>query len=212
VFELIIFDCDGILVDSEPLSNRIFAETLQEFGFDADYDWCVGNLVGLSLATCFELIEDRFGKPVPEDFEAELRHRSYEGYRRNLEAVPGVRGVVESLEVPYCVASSGPPEKMRITLGATQLWPLFEGRVFSATEVSRGKPHPDLFLHAARQMAADPTYCAVIEDSPYGVQAATAAGMTPFGYIGGEIDHGLEATGVRTFRDMAHLLPLLQES
>jgi HAD superfamily hydrolase (TIGR01509 family) len=209
LFELIIFDCDGVLVDSEPLSNRIFAETLREFGFAADFSWCVDTLVGLSLSSCYQLIEEYFGRPVPPEFEAELRRRSFIGFREGLEPVPGIRDVVEGLRTPYCVASSGPMEKMRVTLGVTGLWPLFAGRIFSATEVERGKPHPDLFLHAAKNMAIDPARCAVIEDSPYGVEAAHAAGMTAFGYIGGEINHDLAAAGARTFQKMVQLPELL---
>ena len=207
-FDLIIFDCDGVLVDSEPLSNRIFAETLRDFGFDVDVQWCVDTLVGLSLSTSYQLIERRFGKPVPADFDPELRRRSFIGFRENLDSVPGIREVVQDLQTPYCVASSGPMEKMRVTLGVTGLWSLFEGRIFSASEVERGKPHPDLFLHAAKNMAAEPYSCAVIEDSLYGVEAANAAGMTAFGYVGGEISHDLAGAGARTFTQMA-LLPKL---
>ena len=212
MFDLIIFDCDGVLVDSEPLSNRIFAETLQEFGFDADFRWCVETLVGLSLPSCFHLIEEHFGKQIPAQFEPQLRQRTYAGFRRELNPVPGVRGVVEGLAIPCCVASSGPMEKMRITLRATELWPLFEGRIFSATEVKRGKPHPDLFLHAADAMSAAPERCAVIEDSPYGVRAALAAGMTPFAYTGGEISHDHDGGGAQIFDDMALLPDLLRNS
>lgn len=209
MFGLIIFDCDGVLVDSEPLSNRIFAQTLRDFGFAAEVKWCVDTLVGLSLASCYQLIEDHFGRPVPADFETELRRRTYSGFRTCLDPVPGIRELVEGLRAPYCVASSGPMEKMRVTLGVTGLWPLFEGRIFSATEVALGKPHPDLFLHAAASMAVDPGRCAVVEDSPYGVQAALAAGMTPFGYVGGEIRADLGAAGARVFDDMQSLARLL---
>jgi HAD superfamily hydrolase (TIGR01509 family) len=208
-FDLVIFDCDGVLVDSEPMSNRVFAETLREAGFPASYEWCTAELIGLSLPSCYAIIEQAFGRPLPDGFETLLQTRTYEAFRAGLRPVAGVREVVEALSVPVCVASSGSHEKMQVSLGVTGLLPLFEGRIFSASEVTRGKPHPDLFLYAAERMHADPARCAVVEDSPFGVTAARAASMAAFGYIGGPHAKDLAASGATVFSDMRDLPALL---
>ncbi len=211
-FELVIFDCDGVLVDSEPVSNRIFAECFQEIGIPISYEIAVRDYVGLSLKSCFAHIEANYGKPIPDGFEADMQGRTMTAFLQDLRAVPGVReaiGEIRAAGAKICVASSGEHEKMQVSLGVTGLWHLLSPDIFSATDVARGKPHPDLFLHAAKRMSVAPDRCAVIEDSPPGVQAATAAGIAAFGYTGGELAKPLACHGAREFSDMADLAGLL---
>lgn len=208
---LVIFDCDGVLVDSEPLANRILVEMLNEAGFPLTLDQSHRELNGLSLASCWKLIEARFGRPLPPDFETRLQARTFAALAESVEAVPGVRTAIESLRLPVCVASSGEPEKMRITLGRTGLLPYFEGRMFSAREVARGKPHPDLFLLAAARMGVAPARAVVVEDAVPGVKGARAAGMRVLAYAAAaHADRaGLAAAGALLFDDMRDLPRLL---
>jgi HAD superfamily hydrolase (TIGR01509 family) len=208
-WELVIFDCDGVLVDSEPVANRVFAEELRALGLKIDYDEVCRIFVGLSMARCVEIVEERLGRPVPGGFVERLQTRTYEAFRAGLRPVEGVMAALERIDLPVCVASSGEHEKMRLTLGLTGLLGRFEGRLFSATEVERGKPHPDLFLHAARSLGARPCRCIVVEDSAPGVLAARAAGMTVLGYAGADRGKRLIAAGARVFDDMEKLPGLL---
>lgn len=206
--ELVIFDCDGVLVDSEPLANEALAETFQAFGFDISVQTCIDEMKGHTLPYCFDLAERWCGKPVPEAFHAALQSATFARFRAALEPVPGVRGLIERLQAAgaeTCVASSGEHDKMAVSLGVTGLKPLFEGRIYSRTDVARGKPAPDLFLHAARQFDRPPERCLVIEDSPPGAQAARAAGMRCFGYVGGSLSSSLAEHGAIEFDDMTAL-------
>jgi HAD superfamily hydrolase (TIGR01509 family) len=208
--ELVIFDCDGVLVDSEAASNRVFVEELGRLGLDLGSDEVSERFIGLSMARCMEIVSEELGRPVPPGLVERLHSRTFEAFRDGgLEPVAGVPEVLGRIETPVCVASSGEHEKMRLTLGLTGLLRHFEGRMFSATEVPRGKPHPDLFLLAARRMGAHPAGCIVIEDSVPGVQGARAAGMAAFGYAGRGNDTELASAGAKVFRDMADLPDLL---
>lgn len=207
--ELVIFDCDGVLVDSEPLANRVLSEAIVELGLPADVASVTTRFKGRSLADCVRLIEGDLGRPVPPDFLERLNARTYAAFRESLRPVPGVEAVLESLKHPSCVASSGSHEKMQLTLGLTGLLRHFEGRLFSATEVPRGKPAPDLFLHAARSLGRPPAACWVVEDSLPGVQAARAAGMRVAGFAREESASALAAAGAIPFGDMAELLDLI---
>ncbi len=211
--DLIIFDCDGVLVDSEPLSNRVLTDCLNEAGFDLSFEEVAKNFIGLTLNRCFAMLEERFGRPMPPDFEVALQERTYARFRTDLEAVPGVIDVLNSLDEDgqaTCVASSGTMEKMQVSLGITGLWDRFDGRIFNSAMVTRGKPWPDLFLHAAERMGVAPENSVVIEDSLPGVQAARAAGMTVFGYVGGSLARPLAAEGAIEFDDMARLPELIR--
>jgi HAD superfamily hydrolase (TIGR01509 family) len=208
-FDLVIFDCDGVLVDSEPISARVLARHLEQIGLPMSHEEIDARFTGRSMMSCLETVENLRGKPLPGDFLAELQQETYEQFRADLKAVHGVATVLDSLRIPYCVASSGDHEKMRLTLALTGLRERFEGRIFSATEVPRGKPFPDLFLHAAKSMGAEPSRCAVIEDSEPGVRAAVAAGMTVFGYAERSDAKRLEAAGAVVFDSMEQLPALL---
>jgi HAD superfamily hydrolase (TIGR01509 family) len=206
---LVIFDCDGVLVDSEAISNRLLVEALNAEGFPVTLEEALSDFVGLRLNTCCELLLERYGRAVPEACLARYRVRVEAEFRASLKPVAGVREALARIDLPVCVASSGAPEKMRLTLGLCGLWERFEGRIFSARQVARGKPHPDLFLLAAETMGFAPADCVVIEDSEPGVRAGVAAGMQVFGYVGGFNPRPLAALGALAFADMRDLPELL---
>jgi HAD superfamily hydrolase (TIGR01509 family) len=209
-FELIIFDCDGVLVDSERITNRIFTEMLNELGIAITFEQTLERFCGKTMANCRDDIHQLLHPHSPAEFFPRMRERTRAAWQTELIAVPGVETLLDRLTVPYCVASNGSHEKMNATLGLTGLLARFEGRRFSATEVAEGKPAPDLFLHAARNFGIEPANCLVIEDTPTGVEAGLAAGMTVFGYAGLTPRERLEQAGAhRVFGAMAELLPLL---
>lgn len=210
--ELVIFDCDGVLVDSERLSVRVESRLLAELGWPLTEQDVLERFVGRSDAHMKAEIEAALGRPVPE-WDERYRAALHEAFHAELVAVDGVVAALDALDadgVPTCVASSGTHDKMAVTLGLTGLHDRFAGRIFSATEVVNAKPAPDLFLHAAGALGVDPAGCAVVEDSRYGVEAARAAGMAAFGYAGGLTPAGwLAGPGTVVFDDMAALPGLL---
>jgi HAD superfamily hydrolase (TIGR01509 family) len=211
----VIFDCDGVLVDTELLANRCFAAALNRAGLNWSVEETMRRLVGRSMQSCVGIIEAELGKALPEDFLTRLQQETFDSFRAApVQPVAGVVAALDWLEahsIPYCVASSGEMEKMRLTLGLTGLLPRFEGRMFSASMMSRGKPFPDLFLHAARGIAAPAAECTVIEDAVPGVQAGIAAGMRVLAYAGAaHADRaGLAAAGGTLFDSMDDLPRLL---
>jgi HAD superfamily hydrolase (TIGR01509 family) len=210
-FSLIIFDCDGVLVDSEVITSRVFAAMLDELGIQVTVDEIFENFVGKSTVQCLEIIAGLLGGPPPVDFIEQYHKRTSVALRSELKAVEGVEIALDSLDVPYCVASNGTHEKMRTTLGITGLLPRFEGKIFAVTDVAQGKPAPDIFLYAAGKMGASPTSCAVIEDTPTGVIAAVAAGMRVYGYCAHTPSRMLIAAGAHvTFGRMADLPEVLK--
>jgi len=212
--DLVIFDCDGVLVDSEVISNPLFVAHLNRAGFAITLEEANRDLIGRSMASCLALLAQRFGKPLPEGFLDDLQVETFAALAEQVEPVEGVTaaiGRIEAAGIATCVASSGEHAKMAVTLGRTGLLGRFEGRIFSATEVARGKPYPDLFLYAATRMGVAPAACAVVEDSEPGIRAAVAAGMRPLGYAGSPIarPEALAAAGGTLFRRMAELPALL---
>ncbi|MGW2569675.1 HAD family hydrolase [Streptomyces sp. 75] len=185
-YDLVIFDNDGVLVDSEPISNRLLAAYLTELGHQTSYEDSLRDYMGSAMHRIHDLIEERTGQRLPEDFDDVFHARVFEAFERELEPVAGAVGVVEKLAadgVPYCVASSGSHERIRVGHRKTGLDRWFDdGRIFSSQDVGRGKPAPDLFLYAAERMGVAPERCVVVEDSPLGVQAAVAAGMDVYGF------------------------------
>jgi HAD superfamily hydrolase (TIGR01509 family) len=208
---LVIFDCDGVLVDSEPLACASFSRALKAQGLDWSVEETMRRLMGLSLKTSLEICEAELGRKLPGDFLEKMQAVTYQTFRdAPLQAVAGVKDAVRALQAAglhTCVASSGAPEKMRFTLGLTDLWDLFDGRIFSASQVPRGKPFPDLFLHAAISMNVQPFECVVVEDSLPGVQAARAAGMKALAYAGEPYANrdALRQAGAQVFDDMKQL-------
>jgi HAD superfamily hydrolase (TIGR01509 family) len=204
--QLVIFDCDGVLVDSEPVANRTLGLMLRGLGLGLSQEQIFQNFVGYSLPHCLRVIEGMLGRAPPENFLRELQERTFAAFRTELRAMPGIGDALDLLAVPFCVASSGDHEKMNTTLGITGLLPRFAGRIFSVTQVARGKPAPDVYLFAARQLGVEPSACVVVEDTPPGVQAGVAAGMTVFGYCAHTPEHKLKAAGAhRTFDDLRAL-------
>lgn len=209
---LVIFDCDGVLVDSERLAVRIDVQVLARLGWNLTEAEVVSRFVGVSDAYFRREIEAYLGRSLAEDWEAEFQPLYREVFEAELRPV---EGIVEALaRIPYrsCVASSGTHEKIRFTLGLTGLYERFAGCIVSATEVEHGKPAPDLFLHAAARMGVPPSRCAVVEDSVYGVEAARSAGMRVLAYGGGVTSPERLAGPITTvFYDMKALPILLDE-
>jgi HAD superfamily hydrolase (TIGR01509 family) len=208
-YELVIFDCDGVLVDSEGISNRILAECLSAIGVPTTPESSMRDYMGRSWRECVPLFEARLGAALPHDFETGYRARLSVAFREELREVPGIRDALARIPTRTCVASSGGHDKMQLTLGQTGLYDRFAGRIFSAVEVARAKPFPDLFLYAAQSLGVEPGRCAVVEDSPRGVEAGVAAGMAVFGYAARTASESLAALGARVFRDMRALPALL---
>jgi HAD superfamily hydrolase (TIGR01509 family) len=185
-YDLVIFDNDGVLVDSEPISNTILAAYLTELGHPTSYEESIRDYMGSAMHRIHELVQERSGQRLPEDFDDVFHGRVFAAFERELQPVPGAVQLLEKLaadEVPYCVASSGSHERIRVGHRKTGLDRWFdEGRVFSSQDVGRGKPAPDLFLYAAERMGVAPERCVVVEDSPLGVRAANAAGMDVYGF------------------------------
>ncbi|MBA0053852.1 HAD family hydrolase [Streptomyces sp. AJS327] len=185
-YDLVILDNDGVLVDSEPLSNRILAAYLTELGHPTTYEEAVRDYMGSAVHRIHDLVLERSGRRLPDDFDRVFHERVFAAFRRELEPVDGAPELLEKLvadATPFCVASSGSHERIRVALRKTGLYEqVGSGRIFSADDVGQGKPAPDLFLRAAGAMGVEPGRCAVVEDSPAGVRAARLAGMDVFGY------------------------------
>ncbi|MCX4804893.1 HAD family hydrolase [Streptomyces sp. NPDC058682] len=211
-YDLVIFDNDGVLVDSEPLANSILAGYLTELGHPTTYEESVRDYMGSAVHRVHDLVVERTGQQLPADFDETLHARTLAAFEQELKPVPGVEEVLGALTaqgVGYCLASSGSHDRIRVGHRVAGLDGWFEEEwIFSAQDVGQGKPAPDLYLHAARQMGVEPSRCVVIEDSPLGIQAAVAAGMDVYGFTGMlPADRLPGATG--HFGDMKQLTGLL---
>jgi HAD superfamily hydrolase (TIGR01509 family) len=207
-FDLVIFDCDGVLVDSERLAVRTEAKILSDLGWPLTESDIVERFVGRSAAYMQSEIERHLGRGV--DWNAAFEPRYREVFERELIAVAGIVEALDEITLPVCVASSGSHEKMRFTLGKTGLFDRFEGKIFSVDQVAHGKPAPDIFLFAADQMGALPNRCAVVEDSVSGVTAGLSAGMAVFAFAGGVTSaETLSIEGAVVFEDMRELPAML---
>jgi HAD superfamily hydrolase (TIGR01509 family) len=214
-FDLVIFDCDGVLVDSELISCRAHSETLTRHGYPITADQVLERFLGVSDREARAAIEAEIGRKLPDDFEAQVKHATLQFYPGDLRAISHVGEAIAAIDLAKCVASSGTPEKIRHGLTCAALYDVLAPNIFSATQVKRGKPAPDLFLFAAEQMRASPARCVVIEDSVPGITGALAAGMSVLGFHGGshcQPGHAgkLRAAGAhRTFDDMRQLPALI---
>lgn len=212
-FDLVIFDCDGVLVDSEPITTRVFAALLAEIGMNVAVTDLYADLQGRSLAQCLVLITERLGKPLPATFVPTLRQRAAAALWAEVTPMAGVAEALARIHLPVCVASSGEHAKIRLTLDRTGLLARFGTNIFSGADVAKPKPAPDLYLYAARHNRVDPHACAVIEDSPTGVYAGVAAGMVVFGFAAHTPVRTLREAGAHVlFADMAQLPDLLVSS
>ena len=216
-FDLIIFDCDGVLVDSEVISCRAHAETLTRHGYPITADEVLNRFLGVSDREARLMIENEISRKLPNDFESQVKQATLQFYADDLRAISYVSEAIAAIGLPKCVASSGTPEKILHGLTCAGLYDQLAPHIFSASEVKRGKPAPDLFLFAAEQMQAAPAQCLVIEDSIPGVTGAVAAGMTVLGFHGGShcppghADTLRAAGAIMTFEDMRQLPDLIAQ-
>jgi beta-phosphoglucomutase-like phosphatase (HAD superfamily) len=214
-FDLVIFDCDGVLVDSELISCRAHAKVLTRHGYPITADQVLDRFLGVSDREARLAIEAELGRRLPDDFESQVKHATLQFYAGDLRAISYVGEAIAAIGLPKCVASSGTPEKIRHGLTCAGLYDLLTPHIFSASQVERGKPAPDLFLFAADQMQASPARCLVIEDSVPGVTGAIAAGMAVLGFHGGShcrpgYGETLRAAGaIGIFDDMRQLARLI---
>jgi HAD superfamily hydrolase (TIGR01509 family) len=210
---LVIFDCDGVLVDSERLSHQVLVDMLAELGVVLGFDEAVERFIGASLPEGMARIHQLLGGPPPDDFLPDMGRRTRAAFRAGLTVVPGIVELLDTLQRPFCVASNGNHAKVNFTLGHTGLLPRFAGRIFTADDVAHPKPAPDLFLHAARAMGAAPHHTTVVEDTPTGITAAKAAGMRAIGYAAMTPAARLQAAGadavVSTMAEVQTLLAAL---
>lgn len=209
MFDLVIFDCDGVLVDSEPLSSRIFVEALAELGLTLTAQECVEAFVGRSPKANLETVERLLKGPLPTTFVPNLMAKASVVFSQELQAVPGIKAALEQIQLPVCVASGSSPELIRDNLTITGLLDRFADNIFSSSDVAHGKPAPDVFLYAAKKMQVNPDRCAVVEDSIAGVQAGCAAGMTVFAYHGTFSATALSDAGAHVLFDDMNKLPEL---
>jgi HAD superfamily hydrolase (TIGR01509 family) len=215
--DLVIFDCDGVLVDSEVISCRAHAEVLSRHGYPISVEQVFDRFLGRSSRHANLEVEAELGHSLPDDFHVQLQDELFRCFAMTLEAVPHIDTALDAIAQPVCVASSGTHERMRVSLGRARLYDKFAPNIFSATQVERGKPAPDLFLFAARQMATPAERCIVIEDSVPGITAALAAGMTALGFHGGShcrpgyADTLRAAGAIVTFDDMRQLPGLIAQ-
>ena len=205
-YEAVIFDCDGVLIDSEPIYNRVLAQQLTELGLPTTTEQSIQRFMGFSLRQCIRVIEEELGRPVPKTFIGEHKERSLSAFESELQLIPGIVEVLNALvHCPIAIASSSGHEELRVSLTATGIYERFRGRIYSAEDVVRGKPHPDLYLHAARQLGVEAASCVVIEDSIAGVRAGLAAGCTVYGYAALVDASALSDAGARVFSQMSEL-------
>ena len=210
--QLVIFDCDGVVVDSERISHAVLVEMLAELGVRLSLEEAFDRFIGASEPKTLKIIASLIGHEPPSDMAAQFAERSQAAFLKTLTAVPGVEEVLSALVQPYCVASNGSRKKVNFTLGHTGLIDRFPDRIFSAEEVANPKPAPDLFLHAAHSLGAVPARCLVIEDTPRGIMAARAAGMFAVGFCAMTPAYRLREAGAHeVFASMAELPNLLRQ-
>jgi HAD superfamily hydrolase (TIGR01509 family) len=183
--ELVIFDCDGVLIDSEELSASVLSGMMAEIGMPITPEIFRSDFLGRSFASATAKATERFGKPVPADFQMQYRSRLLSAMRGHLQAMPGVKVVLDAMTVPYCLATSSSPQRLAVSMEETALGPYFVEKSFTASMVENGKPAPDLMFHAARMMNAKSENCVVIEDSEMGLRSALNAGMQAWRFVGG---------------------------
>ena len=208
-FKCIIFDSDGVLVDSETLSAKVFQEMAMELGFELDFETAVERFAGTSMKENLLLIGENIQGSLPVDFEKEFRARTYEVFKTDLKAVHGIHELIEELGIPFCVASSGPVEKIRLNLGLVNLLDHFENKIYSSYDIGSWKPDPGIFLHAAKRMGFEPEECAVIEDSASGIRAAIAGGFKVYALANEKKKKTFEQLGAIAFENMKELEKLL---
>jgi len=208
-YKCIIFDCDGVLVDSEPISIQILVDMANGYGANIDLAYGMKHFKGSFFDACKNKIVQLTNTFIPNNFEAEYREQSFEAFKKNMQPVVGVKDVLNDLNLPFCVASSGPENKIRLNLGLAGLLPYFENKIFSCYTINKWKPDPSVFLWASETMGFKPDECVVIEDSLSGVRAAKNGGFDVFGFTAHDYNNELKAEATKTFDDMSMLLKMI---
>lgn len=208
-YKCIIFDCDGVLVDSEVISNQILSDMANENGAHIDLKYAMTHFKGNSFRSCLNLIEELVGSSLPQTFEVEFRKRTFDAFKKEIQPIEGIENVLQQLRIPFCVASSGPENKIRLNLELTGLSNFFNDNVFSCFEIQKWKPEPDIFIHAAQTMGFKPEECVVIEDSLLGVEAANRGGFDVFGFTAHDYKDQLKDKATLVFNSMDKLLDLI---
>ncbi|MGC1204681.1 MAG: HAD family hydrolase [Flavobacteriaceae bacterium] len=208
-YKCIIFDCDGVLVDSEPITNQVLVDMTNELGGNIDLKYALTHFKGGSMQDCYHKIAKLLQQPLPDNFIEAYRTRSYDLLKNEIKPIKGVKTVLDNLKIPFCVASSGPIEKIRLNLNTTGLLPYFEGNIFSCYTIQKWKPDPSIFLLAAKTMGFKINECLVIEDSLLGVKAAQNGGFDVFGYTAHDYNNELKSEVTQTFDSMDLLLKML---
>ncbi|MEM1408098.1 MAG: HAD family hydrolase [Bacteroidota bacterium] len=208
----VIFDCDGVLVDSVDLSIKVLIRMARAQGLDLKYNFAFERFGGSSLRSSFDYIEEQTGKSLPKSSEKQYRKKTYEIFKKELKAIDGIHDTLKRLPIPFCVASGGPPEKIKLNLMLTNLIDHFEGRIFSSYEINSWKPDPGIFTHAAEKMGFHAAECLVIEDSIDGVNAAISGGFQVFGYVPSIERNSLSSFDIKLFHKMSLLPDLVFET
>jgi HAD superfamily hydrolase (TIGR01509 family) len=209
-YKCVIFDCDGVLVDSEPIGNKVMVEMANALGANIDLDYAYLHFKGNSLYKCMQHIRNIIEKELPADFESEYRRISFQRFKKEIQPVEGVVDLVQSLNVPFCVASSGPENKIRLNLELTGLLPYFENKIFSCYAIEKWKPDPEIFIWASKMMGFHSSECVVIEDSIHGVEAAINGGFDVFAFTANDLNDELQEKATKTFDSMLNLKEMLK--
>jgi len=209
-FDLIIFDCDGVLVDSEPITNKVYVQMLSEYGYEVDEDEFLREFWGMAMTQRLQIISRKLGWTPPDDFVSVYHERLVEINIKELKPVDGVCTLIESLTIPYCVASNGSQQEIAHRLKVTHLAELFvDTKIFSGTEMPHPKPAPDIYLAAAKSFNLPPERCIVIEDSISGITAGVSAGMKVYGHAAFTSSEKIRQAGAIPFINMAELQKIL---
>ena len=208
----VIFDCDGVLVDSETIGNKVLISMAKEFGFEMTTEDAYKNFNGRRLKDCFQQIEKITTQKLPDSFESEYRRKSFETFKKELQPMKGVESFIENLNIPFCVASSGPIEKIILTLTTTGLIDKFENKIFSSYQINSWKPEPEIFLFAAKEMGFPINECIVIEDSKAGVISAKKGGFEVYGFANDHNEKELRDEGAILFYSFKELESMINKN
>lgn len=201
-YKCVIFDCDGVLVDSEPIGNQVLVDMANELGANINLEYAYKHFKGHKMQYCADEIEALIPSKLPTDFIPNYRKRSFEAFKADIKPVDGVLELIKNLDIPYCVASSGPENKIRLNLEYTRLLPYFENSIFSCYAIQKWKPSPAVFIWAAETFGFKPSECIVVEDSITGVQAAKNGGFDVVGYTAHDYNNELQSKATFTFNSM----------
>ena len=208
-YKCIIFDCDGVLVDSETISNKVLVDLANSYGANINIQYAEMHFKGSFFESCKHKISQLIDVPLPDTFETDYRTKSFEAFKTGVIPIKGVKDILDNLTIPFCVASSGPENKIQLNLELTGLLPYFENNIFSCYTIKKWKPDPSIFLLAAETMGFKPQECLVIEDSLSGVLAAKNGGFDVFGFTAHDYHNELAAEATKTFNSMNELLKLI---